>query len=102
MERCKEIQEINDAMDIHRNTRYKYRKFGASDSEPYWTFENLVQDTLKGGKGKLPRSSSDWQLYSGMDTGPVVREMTKTAKVVRDLIKKYRRNSEVYNYYIEA
>ena len=101
MEHCKEIQEINAAMDIHRNTAYKYREFGACDSEPYWTFENIVQDTLKGGKGKLPRSSTDWQLYSTMATGPAARDMTKSAKLVRDLVKKYRKCTEVYNYYID-
>lgn len=101
IEKIPGINEIEKAIAVHRSIAFEYKRFGACDSEPYWVFENMVQDTLRGGKGKLPISCADWQLYSTMATGPAVREMTKSAKVVRDLFKKHRKNTDVYNYYID-
>ena len=56
---------IKDAVARFREVQETYAEFGACDTEPRSVFAGLLVDTYNDKDVELPRTASDWQLYTG-------------------------------------
>lgn len=68
----------------------KHAKFGASDTEPDWQFQNSIRCALNG-KNSVPQSPNAWEIFTfdGYKNGSekAAKELTKfTQKVVDQIL----------------
>ena len=76
-----------ETMDFIMNS---FANFGASDTEPDSVYHSLIADAVNGAEVNVPRTASEWQLFTNMEhVEPVARAMASHAEYVVNLIQQY-------------
>lgn len=82
------LERLHQAISDFYAVASKYADYGASDSEPFWTFCRVIRNTAKGEEFRFPTTAEDWQLYtSSMSCGTAARALTAAARKVHNIIK---------------
>lgn len=82
-------QKLKDAVKAWEKASCDNSSFGAADSEPDGVFQWCLRKTLERQDFKMPKSASDWQLYTGMaGSAKAARELTKALKACISVINK--------------
>lgn len=91
---------LKQKIDEFRAVQSKWRKFGASDTEPNATFAYLMEQTLAGESVNIGKNF--WQLYDGsMDCTDAHIELTNKANEVVYQVNNspYHAVKQIANYY---
>ena len=62
------IAMVRSAVAAFREVQRQYSRCGACDTEPSYVYDIIVREALRGGADfVIPRTSTEWQLYSSME-----------------------------------
>lgn len=77
------IQKLTEARENFERVQRSLSKYGASDTEPDWVFQDQIRSAIRGEKYQ-PLSADGWQLYtvSRRCDGTAKRLNVATQKVV--------------------
>jgi hypothetical protein len=77
------LEELKQSIEGFSAVQIKYGKYGASDSEPTWAFEQLMVDTIRGEEDVKIPTEAGWHLYSSsMDCTEAAGALHEAAKKV--------------------
>lgn len=73
----KSLEKVKAAVDKWEQLSFKYSSFGAADTEPDGVFQRCLYNKMEGYPVTVPKTASDWQLYTGeKGVGAVARSLT--------------------------
>jgi predicted DNA-binding protein YlxM (UPF0122 family) len=81
------LSELKKLIGKFEKTANKYRRFGATDTEPDGVFQWLLVQAVKGKKPTVPTTVDGWELYSDMvGNGAAAANLGRSARTCVEFI----------------